>query len=216
MVLSTITLAATVPLLATSTMQLSEQTQGKHAGAESELKTEKCHLMARATKRMSSKRQDEFRDMQVVLEGGHLYLEPKATTRKHRFTGYFLPFPEQSYDGIVSTINDENMLNWIFINKHNYQLEYGIRADAQRQWTGPMQLVGQASLELRVAFEGWEGFVAVKDANDEWVLCFDKNDNGLADKIRGRPVVEVELVRTPLGDSKEDSKEESKEEGDPD
>ncbi|OQV04562.1 hypothetical protein CLAIMM_09422 [Cladophialophora immunda] len=164
MVLSLITLAATVPLIATSTIQLQEQSQRKQEESELELKTEKCHLNARATKRMSAKRRDQH-----------------ALRR------------------VVSTINAENMLNWIFINKNTYRLQHGIRAEAQPQWTGPMTLVpGQALNEWRIAFDGWEGFVAVQEGEERWAIYFDKNDNGLAGKVEGKAVVEIELVRTQL------------------
>jgi hypothetical protein len=197
MVLSFVTLAATVPLLATSVIQLQEQSQGKQEETELHLKTEKCHLNGRATKRMSAKRQDQFRDMRVVLHDGYLLLEPGAASRKHSFTGYFLPFPEKPYDGLVSTIDADNMLNWIFINKDSYRLQYGDRAEAQAQWTGPMRLVGGEN-EWRVAFDGWEGFVAVQEGEECWNLYFDKDDNGLAGKIKDRAVVEIELVRSPI------------------
>ncbi|OCT50318.1 hypothetical protein CLCR_07615 [Cladophialophora carrionii] len=202
MVLSLITLAATVPLLATSTIQLQEQSQTKQEEAELKLKTEKCHLDGRATKRMTAKRQEQFRPMRVVLQDGYLLLEPRAASRKHPFTGYLLPFPEKSYDGLVSTIDADNMLNWIFINKDSYRLQYGVRAEAQAQWTGPMKLVGDQN-EWRVAFDGWEGFVAVQEGEDCWALYFDKDDNGLADKVKGQAVVEIELIRSVLdGNSK--------------
>ncbi|OAP65122.1 hypothetical protein AYL99_01094 [Fonsecaea erecta] len=199
MVLSLITLAATVPLLATSTIQLQEQSQRKQEEGELELKTEKCHLNGRATNRMSAKRREQFQDMRVVLDDGNVLLEPRGASRKHPFTGYLLPYPDKSYDGIVSTINAENMLNWIFINKDTYRLQYGIRAEAQPQWTGPMTLVsGQALNEWRIAFDGWEGFVAVQEDEERWAIYFDKSDNGLAGKIEGKAVVEIELVRAPL------------------
>ncbi|KIW90126.1 uncharacterized protein Z519_09557 [Cladophialophora bantiana CBS 173.52] len=199
MVLSLITLAATVPLIATSTIQLQEQSQRKQEESELELKTEKCHLSGRATKRMSAKRQEQFQDMRVVLDDGYLFLEPRAASRKHPFTGYLLPYPDKSYDGIVSTINAENMLNWIFVNKDTYRLQHGIRAEAQPQWTGPVTLVsGQALNEWRIAFNSWEGFVAVEEDDERWAIYFDKDDNGLAAKVEGKAVVEIELVRTPL------------------
>ena len=199
MVLSLIALAATVPLLATSTLQLKDQAQTQQEGAEYEHKTEKCHLVARASKRMSTKRQEELGDMRVVLHDGNLFLEPRTTTRNHVMAGYLLPFPEQSYDGIVSTINSDNMLNWIYVNKETYRLQYGVRAVAQQHLTGPVTLVSGRD-GWRVAFDGWEGFVAVQKL-DHWALYFDKDDNGLAGTSKGKAVVEVELVRTALDEA---------------
>ena len=200
MVLSLITLAATVPLIATSTIQLQEECQQKQDKGELELKTKKCHLMGRASNRMSPKRHQQLQGMQVVLQDGALFLEPQAASTRHPFTGYLLPYPENPYDGIVSTINTDNMLNWVFIDVDTYRLRYGVRAEAQTQLTGPISLVSDpAGNEWRIAFDGWEGFVAVQEDEEEWAIYFDVNDNGLAGKVEeGRAVVEIELVRSGL------------------
>ncbi|KAK5045042.1 hypothetical protein LTR84_010190 [Exophiala bonariae] len=202
MVLSLITLAATVPLLATSTMQLSEQAQSTSTRAEEEIKTEKCHFLARASPRMSEKRRQQFADMILVLRGGRVFLRHKDYADHHPVTGYFLPFPEQSHEGLVTTINEENFLNWIYIGSSTYRVKHGIRVEAQAQLTGPMDLVFSKSGEKRLSFEGWEGFVAVEEEADQWALYFDKDDNGLKEKTKGRPVVELELVRMDLDEYK--------------
>lgn len=203
MVLSIITLAATVPLLATSTIQLQDQSEKVKDQNELEFKTEKCHLGARASSRMSQKRQDQFRDTQVVLREGFLFLEKlDEPSHSHPFAGYLLPYPEKDYDGIVSTINAENMLNWVFVDKESYQLRHGIRADAQSQLTGPMSLTSSDGEEWHFAFDGWEGFVAVEQ-DDGWTLYFDKDDNGLSGRRNGRAVVEIELFRSPLRQTRE-------------
>jgi hypothetical protein len=70
MVLSVITLAAVTPLRATFTLQLQESAQrqqNQQSGRDEELKTEKCHLRARASDRMSQARDDIVRDRIVVL-----------------------------------------------------------------------------------------------------------------------------------------------------
>lgn len=203
MVLSLVTLAATVPLVATSTIQLQEQSQQKHDEGEAELKTEKCHLRARPTKRMSRHRHEQLRNMQLVLEDGYVFLEPTCISKRHLLAGYLLPYADRGYDGLVSTINDDNMLNWIFIDRRTLRVRYGIRAEAESQLTGPMSLIrDDDSDEWRVACRGWEGFVAVRKANDQtsetWALYFDVHDNGLARLGPSRDVVEVELVRTSL------------------
>ncbi len=200
MVLSLVTLAATVPLLATSTLQMQNQAQTQQEEIDLERKTEKCHLTARATERMSAKHQEQFRDMRVVLYEGRLFLEPRARTGKHPMAAYLLPFPEQSYDGIVSTINTDNMLNWIYIDKKTYRLRYGVRAVAEQHLIGPMTLVAGCD-EWRVAFNGWEGFAAVQKG-DSWTLYFDKDDDGLAHSSHGNTVVEVELIRIALEETK--------------
>lgn len=198
MVLSLITLAATVPLLATSTMQLSEQAQNTSSRAEEELKTEKCHFAARASQRMSEKRRRQFQDMILVLKGGRVFLGHKDHANYHPVTGYFLPFPEQSHEGLVTTINQENYLNWVYIGSSTYRVKHGIRVEAQAQLTGPMDLIFSKSGDKRLSFEGWEGFVAVEEEADQWALYFDKDDDGLRDKAKGRPVVELELIRMDL------------------
>lgn len=205
MVFSLVTLAATVPLIATSTIQLQDQSQRKQEESEVDFKTEKCHLVGRASPRMSPKWREQLRDMRVVLQDGYIFLEPKETMRSHPFTGYFLPYPETSYDGIVTAIDSQNMLNWIFVNKTSYQVQHGVRLEAQLQLTGPMTLVfHESDNEWRVAFEGWEGFVAVKDEQGRWAVYFDKGDNGLAGKIDSKVVVEIELVRSCLESQEEE------------
>lgn len=195
MVLSLITLAATVPLLATSTMQLSDQAQSTSTRAEEEIKAEKCHFGVRASLRMNEKRRQQFADMILVLKGGRIFLAHKYNDDHYPVTGYFLPFPEQSHEGLVTTINEENFLNWIYIGSSTYRVKHGVRVEAQAQLTGPMDLIFSNSGEKRLSFEGWEGFVAVEEESDQWALYFDKDDNGLKDKAKGRPVVELELIR---------------------
>jgi len=198
MVLSLITLAATVPLLATSTMQLSETAQNTSNKAEEEIKTEKCHFAARASTRMNEKRRQQFAAMILVLKSGRVFLAHQDYADHHPLTGYFLPFPEQSHEGLVTTINAENFLNWVYIGSSTYRVKHGVRVEAQAQLTGPMDLVTPKSGDKRLSFEGWEGFVAVEEEPDQWALYFDKDDNGLRDKAKGRPVVELELVRMDL------------------
>lgn len=203
MVLSLITLAATIPLVATSTIQLQEQSQQKHEQGEAEHKTEKCHLRARPTKRMSQDRHQQLQNMQLVLEDGYIFLEPAGTSERHPLAGYLLPYAERGYDGLVSTINADNMLNWVFIDRRTLRVRYGVRAEAETELTGPMSLVrDDDGDEWRIACRGWEGFVAVRKADDRtsetWALYFDFHDNGLAGLGPSRDVVEVELVRASL------------------
>ena len=50
-------------------------------------------------------------------------------------------------------------------------------------------------VDKRMIFEGWEGFMAVKEDKDRWALYFDKEDDGLKEKVKDKRIVEVELVR---------------------
>ncbi|KIX07812.1 uncharacterized protein Z518_02466 [Rhinocladiella mackenziei CBS 650.93] len=195
MVLSLITLAATVPLLATSTMQLSDQANNTSSRGETEIKTQKCNFSVRASRRMSPKRRQELADRVLVLRDGRLVLDHKLYGDYHPFTAYFLPYPEKSYDGLVTTVNDENFLNWVYIESSTHRVKHGIRAEAEPQLTGPMGLVFSRDGEKRLSFEGWEGFVVVEEEPGQWALYFDRDDNGLGDKAHGKPVIEVELIR---------------------
>ncbi len=78
----------------------------------------------------------------------------------HPFAGYYLPYPDTKYEGIVSTIcDDAPILNWIYIDMNTYEVKYGVRADAQSNITGPFDCTRQ---DRRMTLEGWEGFVAVE------------------------------------------------------
>lgn len=83
-------------------------------------------------------------------------------------------------------------MNWIYVDKSTYEVKYGVRADAQPNITGPFDCTRQ---DRRLLLEGWEGFVAVEEG-DEWALYFDRDDDGLKDKIaQDRMVLEVQLCR---------------------
>ncbi|KAK4938468.1 hypothetical protein LTR10_021097 [Elasticomyces elasticus] len=202
-VLSLITLAATVPLLATSSMQLSNQAEKTSQQGEETTKRQKCHLLGRASGRMRDRRKQQLAGKVIALRDGRFILDERKQADDHHlahhpFTGYFLPFPEKSYDGLVTTINEENFLNWVYIDSSTYQIKHGVRAEAQSQLTGPMNLKSYKNGEQRLTFEGWEGFVVVKEAPGLWALYFDKEDNALRDKVDGKAVVEIELVRMDL------------------
>ena len=130
--------------------------------------------------------------------------------RFHRFAGYFLPYPGRGYDGLVSTINSENMLNWIYVDAETYEVKYGVREEAEKNLPGPWGIVsrtalseirkaeGGASVESRLGLRGWVGFVLVEEKKDAWALYFDMDDDGLKGKMEGKRVTEVELCRVPL------------------
>ena len=111
----------------------------------------------------------------------------------HPFAGYYLPYPDTSYEGLVSSITSSApIMNWIYVDQSTYEVKYGIRKDAQPNITGPFDCTRQ---DRRLLLEGWEGFVAVEEGN-EWALYFDRDDNGLKGKIApDRMVLEVQLCR---------------------
>lgn len=80
---------------------------------------------------------------------------------------------------MVTTISDDPpMLNWVFVDSRTYELKYGVRKEAEDNFTGPWDCT---DVDKRVTFEGWEGFIAVQEdvENDLWALYFDKDDDGL-------------------------------------
>ena len=58
-------------------------------------------------------------------------------------------------------------------------------------------------VDRRVTFEGWEGFLAVKEKPDTWALYFDREDDGLKGKVSKRRILEVELTRKEMKKGKE-------------
>lgn len=112
----------------------------------------------------------------------------------HPFAGYFLPYPDSKFEGLVSTIcEDPPILNWIYVDNDTYEVKYGVRLDAQDNVTGPFDCTRQ---DRRMTLEGWEGFVVVEEAPSLWALYFDRDDDGLRSKLGpGKRVLEIELWR---------------------
>lgn len=120
--------------------------------------------------------------------------EDNNASNGHPFAGYFLPYPESKFEGLVSTICEEPpILNWIYVDNDTHEVKYGIRLDAQDNVTGPFDCTRQ---DRRMTLEGWEGFVAVEEEEGLWALYFDRDDDGLRSKLGpGKRVLEVELWR---------------------
>jgi hypothetical protein len=153
MVLDLISLATTVPLLATSTIQLQDSAQ-KHQqkgeegsaaatggiGGDLDWKTQTCHLAVRCTERMNEGRKKALNGGTIVLRDGCLFVSGPSPQELdgHPFTGYSLPFPATDYLGLVSTISkDPPMLNWIYIDRETHEVKYGVRKVAEEQLIGP-------------------------------------------------------------------------------
>lgn len=111
----------------------------------------------------------------------------------HPFAGYYLPYPESSFSGLVSTITDEApIMNWVFVHRETYELKFGTRQYSEGNLTGPFDCTRQ---DRRLTFGGWEGFVAVQEG-DVWALYFDRDNDKLRSKVQpGTPVIEVDLLR---------------------
>ncbi|KAI1440420.1 hypothetical protein F5Y02DRAFT_423059 [Annulohypoxylon stygium] len=162
-----------------------------------EHRSRKNHLIVRCPK--SSQYSPILEGRRVVLSGDKLYIDTGCDYDQvfgHPFTGYFLPYPDTKYSGLVSTICDEPpIMNWIYIDRNTYELKFGTRPSAQPNWPGPFDCSRQ---DRRLTFAGWEGFFAVKDG-EFWALYFDVDQDNLKSKVKeGIPVLEVELLRTEM------------------
>ncbi|KAI1439221.1 hypothetical protein GGR50DRAFT_690569 [Xylaria sp. CBS 124048] len=135
----------------------------------------------------------------VVLSGDKLYIDTGTHHDQifgHPFAGYYLPYPDSSASGLVSTISDEPpVMNWIYVDRWTFELKFGNRAWADDNWAFPWDCTRQ---DRRLTFGGWEGFLAVKEG-DFWGLYFDIDDDRLKGKVEdGTPVLEIELLRVEI------------------
>ncbi|KAI0157021.1 hypothetical protein GGR57DRAFT_491450 [Xylariaceae sp. FL1272] len=135
----------------------------------------------------------------VVLSGDKLYIDTGTRHDQvfgHPFAGYYLPYPESSAQGLVSTICDEPpIMNWIYVDRWSHELKFGTRAWADDNWPVPF---GCSRQDRRLTFGSWEGFLAVKEG-DFWALYFDIDQDCLKDKVEeGTPVLEIELLRVEM------------------
>ncbi|KAK1994142.1 hypothetical protein LX36DRAFT_641964 [Colletotrichum falcatum] len=135
---------------------------------------------------------------QVVLSGNRLYVDTGTAHDVpfgHPFEGYYLPYPESRFSGMVSTITHEApIMNWIFVDPVTYQLRFGNRVAADGNLTGPWECTRQ---DRRLTLCGWEGFCAVLEESGVWGLYFDCDGDGLRQRFNGdgRIVIEIELLR---------------------
>ncbi|TLS23628.1 uncharacterized protein PpBr36_06531 [Pyricularia pennisetigena] len=136
---------------------------------------------------------------QVVLSGHMCFIDTGMahdTPYGHPFLGYYLPYPDAKYSGLVSTITDEApIMNWVFVHHETYQLMYGNRQQSEGQLCGPWDCTRQ---DKRLTFAGWEGFCAVLEDAGYWGLYFDVDGDMLRRKLPGRVVIEIELERREL------------------
>ncbi|KAI0827801.1 hypothetical protein F5Y06DRAFT_291072 [Hypoxylon sp. FL0890] len=206
-------LALTIAPALLGTQEAIRQSQSKNKREEH--RARRCNLVVSCVKQ--SIRSRDINGKLVVLKDNKLYIttdaspaeDAQATTTGsgHPFAGYYLPYPDKPYEGLVSTISDDPpMLNWIYVDKDTYEVKYGVRAEAQPHITGPFDCTRQ---DRRMTLEGWEGFAAVEEYPGIWALYFDRDDDGLVTKVpMGTRVLEVELTRR--------EKKERKPEPDPD
>lgn len=131
----------------------------------------------------------------------------RVDERGHLFAGYFFPYPETQWgrrgDGYVSTISDDPpQLNWIYVDKDTYEVKYGLRVQAQGNIVGPWNCT---PIDKRLTLEGWEGFTVVEEEENVWALYFDRDDDGLDEKVKpSKRIMEIELLRKEMRVSKEE------------
>lgn len=192
-----------MPMVATSVLSLQSQAENtKSHGLDAEWKTEKCHIKCQPSARTPDDRKELFKDCRVVLRDGKLYVQLSSYQGEplHPFSGYFLPYPDVDFEGLVSTISDEPpQLNWIYLDTGSniLQINHGLRAEAERGLTGPWGARVCSEGEIRFLMENWEGFIAVETGEAGlWALCFDRYDDGLQGKLGdNQRTVELELIR---------------------
>ncbi|KAK8864737.1 hypothetical protein IAR55_001993 [Kwoniella newhampshirensis] len=186
MVLGLLTAVAACPAIIGTTEAVQ---QGQKANSREQHRGQKTNLMVKlpGANSYSSK----FDGALVVLKDNKLYIEhadsrfPPDST--YPFSGYYLPYPHNQNrwkaagwkgEGLVTATNDQQMLNWVYVDSDTHEVKHGIRVEAQDHHTGPWDCT---KLDRRITFEGWEGFVAVQEdvERDLWALYFDKDDDGL-------------------------------------
>ncbi|KAI4616213.1 uncharacterized protein J4E87_008948 [Alternaria ethzedia] len=169
------------------------QSQSKEKREEH--RARRCNLIATCVK--SSHRSREIDGRQVVLRNGKLWIDTgteDGSPLGHPYAGYYLPYPDTSYEGLVTTITDvAPIMNWVYVDRDTGEAKYGVRADAQPHLTGPFDCTRQ---DRRLTFDGWEGWCAVEQAPGLWGLYFDLDDDGLKSRVApGTRVLEIELSR---------------------
>lgn len=87
-------------------------------------------------------------------------------------------------------------MNWIYIDRHTYEIKFGTRLYAEPNYSVPFDCTRQ---DRRLTLGGWEGFLAVKEG-DFWALYFDIEQDKLGSKLlpEGTPILEIQLLRTEM------------------
>lgn len=116
------------------------------------------------------------------------------------FRGFFRNFPERNGRtmGLVGTVPSESerpKLNWIYVDSKTLEVKYGPRVLAREGLYGPWDWTED---EEGLMLEGWEGFVAVEENEDDeesWAIYFDRYDDRLKGKVKGKRVLTCSLER---------------------
>lgn len=226
MVLGIITAVAACPAIVGTTEAIR---YGQKQNQREEHRGRKCHLTVTLLKPSSYSAQ--FNNAPVVLRHGKLYVDTRRdVAMKSDEDEYFpatvnyLPFPDMmeiwqkagyaNGEGLVTWINHERHLNWLFVDRDTHAIRHGLRITAENNLVGPWDCT---KVDRRLTFQGWEGFIAVQEEEDEdmWALYFDCKDNGLTARGQigneGKRMLEVEVWRKELRRGHEDAIDERKE-----
>lgn len=147
-----VTIIATPGLL--GSQEAIRQSQSKEKREEH--RARRCNLVATCVK--SSIRNREINGRLVVLRYGKLWIDvgtEDGTSLGHPYAGYYLPYPDSTHEGLVTTINCvAPIMNWVYVDKETHEVKYGVHVDAQPNLTGPFDCTRQ---DRRLTFDGWGG-----------------------------------------------------------
>ncbi|KAI7265845.1 hypothetical protein KC343_g3757 [Hortaea werneckii] len=157
-----------------------------------------------------SRYSQQFDGAQIILKDNKFYVDTRLDSAQDYWpvTANYLAYPGRKElwrkagyaggEGFVTTINAHRFLNWVYVDSDTHEVKYGVRAEAEPHNVGPWDCT---QVQRRLTFQGWEGFVAVQEEDDDelWALYFDCEDDGLTGKDRignkDRPMLEVEVWR---------------------
>jgi hypothetical protein len=182
---------------------------GQNENNRNEHRSRKYHLVVTLLHR--SVYSSRFEKAPIVLKNNKFYIDTRNDVRGGEYfpaTVNYLEFPGKKQiwrkagyalgEGLVTYINDERFLNWVYVDAKTHEVKYGVRAEAEPNVVGPWDCT---KVERRLTFQAWEGFIAVQeeDGDELWALYFDCDDDGLTgnDGIgkKGKRMLEVEVWR---------------------
>lgn len=86
------------------------------------------------------------------------------------------------------------------MDQETYEVKFGNKIQSDDHHLGPWNCT---KIDRRLTFEGWEGFLAVKEEPGVWALYFDREDDGLKGKVFKKKMLEIELTRKERRKTKE-------------
>ncbi|KAF1956719.1 hypothetical protein CC80DRAFT_445364 [Byssothecium circinans] len=178
------------------TQEAIRQSQSKEKREEH--RARRCNFIAHCIKLSPCAR--EINNRPFILRDGRIFIDSGTQEWEDDPSvlciacGYYLPYPDSSHEGMVTRISaDLPIMNWIFVDATTYQLRYGVRKDAEGNFTGPFDCT---SVGRRVTFQGWEGWCAVEERPGVWGVYFDINDDALRGRVEmGKRILELEVER---------------------